>query len=1066
MSHDEKLFVDKSECDNNKLNLANHASTMVLGKGTVKLEVDNGRDSNIIKLENTLYVPDLRIDLMSVGKITDRGFDVIFKKEKALVQNSDAEIKMVADRINGLYFVRENSEVASAVSEDKGVSKIELWHKRLGHLNEKSLKNIVSEKKVLGIEFDTKDKLPVCESCLTGKFSQIPFPKKSLRKTFIDDASRWCELKFLKHKSDVMEAFKVFKAAVENQTGRKIKILQSDNGGEYCSKEFDKYLEKCGIQRRLTVPHTPQQNGVAERKNRTLVESARCMMSESNMSSGFWAESIAVANHVRNRCPSRSLDGKSPFEIWREKLPDLSHLRTFGCKVVILNKALNKGKMDNPGKVGYFVGYSDVSKGYRVWVPAERRIEVSRDVSFINQFMSTQKQDEFVSEEVFGKLNLEKEPDERRCAVFDFQPKEEIQQGDQIHEDDIEAVDEDDLEAANDDHIEAVDESDIENADDNYSTDEEPFLGFEQVRARNTAGRPRILRTGQRGRPKIIRNAQRLEAINEHAQNYAGVAEIPINEALSGPDAMEWEQSIEDEFTALIKNGTWVLQDCPEGRNIIGCRIVLINKYNNDGTIERRKARLVAKGYAQKPGVDFNETFAPVSRLGSIRLIMALAVEHDLIVHQVDIATAFLNGHLDESIFMELPDLFPEMLQKIAVKEKKMSVDSSNQGNASKMLNQLKKGNQVCLLKKAIYGLKQAGRQWHKKLDEVLHHLGLKSTNADPCVYVASRKEDIIIVITYVDDMIFASNSISWLTQLKLELRRFFEVKDPGKIKRCLGMEFNQIDDSIEVSQRIFIQEILKKFGMQDSKPVSTPMCLGVKLTKPENYSTQDQKKYSFRELIGALLYLAVGTRPDIAYTVNWLSQFNNCYQKDHWIAAKRVLRYLQRTSDLGLKFVKTGNPLHAYVDADWANCVETRRSYTGYVFVFAGVSISWEVKKQVTVAQSSLEAEYMGLTEAAKEAIYLRRFFIEIGLQVPKTIKIFNDNQGAQKLARSQVFHSRTKHIAVKHHFVRGVLKTGVIDLEYLQSAEMVADALTKGLPTTKHWKFIEKFGLKSVKF
>ena len=396
----------------------------------------------------------------------------------------------------------------------------------------------------------------------------------------------------------------------------------------------------------------------------------------------------------------------------------------------------------------------------------------------------------------------------------------------------------------------------------------------------------------------------------------------------------------------------------------------------------RRKARVVAKGYSQRPGVDFKEIFAPVVRLGSVRLLLALAVENDLIVHQLDVTTAFLNGDIgEEEIYMEVLELFEEMLPEIIFKDDLKNAEINLQKTVSKMLERIQTGNQVCLMKKALYGLKQAGRQWYVKLDRELRNLGLEPLNADACIYIRKSATEILIIAIYVDDMLLFSNTSKSLSDFKRKFGERFQVKDLGKVKHCLGMEFRQEKDFLEISQTAYIEEVLKKFGMQNSKPAVTPMDLGTKLKKVEESSEEDSS-YPFREFIGSLMYLSVATRPDITYAVNYLSQFNNSNGREHWTAAKRILRYLRGTSKLGLKYKKTPKRLEGFVDADWAGCLEDRRSYIGFVFLLALGAVSWEAKKQRIVALSSTEAEYMALTEAAKEAVHLQRFLKEIGLK------------------------------------------------------------------------------------
>lgn len=839
------------------VNLANNASTKIEGKGTVKIGLSENNDSKIVKLENTLFVPDLRSHLMSVGKIADSGCEVLFRKNEAIVFDSNGNAKMFADRINGLYYVKEQFETSAIMTEPK-VADLNTWHQRLGHLNERDLKRLIAEEKIVRSTVHQGEKLQACETCLKGKLTSTPFPKKSTPcqgmleiihtdvcgpmrtnslggaryfATFVDDSTGWGEVYFLKQKNEVLPAFKNFKAMAETQTGKKIKCVQSDNGREYCSKEFDIFLESLVILRRLTVAYTPQQNGVAERRNRTLLDMARCLLIHANLPPTFWAEAISTSNHIRNRCPSARIQGKIPFELWMGEKTDISYLRTFGCRAYMLDKSPGKGKFDARSKECIFVGYSKEAKAYRVWLPNERKIQVSRDVVFLKDF---------------GIL----------CACSSI------------------------------------------------------------------------------------------------------------------------------------------------------------------------------KFYMNR---------------------MALSVEQDLIIHQLDVATAYLNGRLDEDIFMTLPNFLEEMLPRI-LQSKDLKNDSEER--IMKMLQDIRQRDMVLKVKRSLYGLKQAGRQWHKKLDEVMRSLGLKPLESDPCVYTAKSGQDLMIIVVYVDDMFLSSNNANWMTKIKRDLAKEFQITDLGEINHCLGMDFIRDKQGLCISQKPYIENLLDRFGMRDSKTVLKPLDPSTKLTKPEEISNEEMDLYPYRELIGSLMYLAIGTRPDIAFAVNFLSQFNNCYTRDHWAARKRILRYLKGTITSGIKFSRKGTDLQGYTDADWGSGLDDRRSYTGYVFTLAGAAISWKAKKQRTVALSSTEAEYMSLTEAAKESIYLRRFMNEIGFQSKGPTVIHNDNQAAEKLARNHVYHSRSKHIDIRHHFVRSALKEGHVEIKYVPSEDNPADVLTKGLGGPKHEK------------
>lgn len=1057
---DEEKFVEIEESRPGKLNLASHASAEIKGRGTVEItaEVDGQRKN--VSLKDTLHVPDLRMNLLSVGKMTDNGFTVVFGKRSAEVIDGKGRTVLVATRMNGLYYLQDEAHECNSITESKYAT-VESWHRRMGHLNVGDLLESERNGTVLGMNLNGSREKFDCETCIRGKMTRAPFPNTSDRSTdileiihsdvcgpmrvesngraryfitFIDDCTRWCEIKMLKKKSEALDAFKEFKNYVETQTERKIKCLQSDNGTEYLNKGFDEYLSESGIGRRLTVTHTPEQNGVAERKNRTLVEMARCLLIQSGLPSSFWGEAINTANYIRNRCPSRSIEGGTPFEKWTGKAPDVSDFREFGSEVFTLDREPSKGKFQPRSKKGIFVGYSEQSKAYRVWVPEDRKIDITRDVKFtgIKPTPSDKPYEEF-------------EPEEMSLPIRNYV------------EFPIEAEVQDEQEGRNDlENNELVDEENQDGEEQGLEEENDNAAGNGQRRGR---GRPRREMTGRRGRPrKIYQPANYAEEDSEVAYQ----AEIPFQEAIDGSNADEWRQAIAAELKSIIKKDTWTVVERPPDRKVIGSRVVLRNKYDQDGNIDRRKARIVARGFAQRPGVDFDETFAPVARLNSIRMMMALATQYGMKVNQFDVTTAYLNGVLEEKIYMELPKLTEETLEEISHTE---SRNSEIGKKARKMLRDLEEGDKVCLLHKALYGLRQAGRRWHAALSEQLENSGLTQSTADPCTFFSGQGEDILIVTVYVDDMLVASRNEAKIIGVLNHLSKKFEVKNLGEIKYCLGIEFTRDDEGITMNQKGYVNDILDRFGMLEAKPVATPLDLGTKLTRNEEHPGAEEENLPYRELVGALMYLAVCSRPDLAYAVSYLSQYSTCYNKTHWVAAKRVLRYLKGTADVGLRFLKSTESLTGFVDADWANCLDDRRSYTGYAFILGGGPISWESRKQRTVALSSTEAEYMALTEATKEAMYLRQFLIELGFENLANVRVFNDNNGALKLSENPVFHQRTKHINVRHHFVRDVVKSGLLKVEHISTDDMAADVLTKGLSGPKHVKCLKKLGMEGIR-
>ncbi|KMQ88628.1 retrovirus-related pol polyprotein from transposon tnt 1-94 [Lasius niger] len=1055
----DKDSFSRYEDADSEIRLADATTTDVHAKGTVEVSIQCGEDNKRINLENTLYVPELRTNLMSVAKIVDKNHEVVFKKNHAIIRDLQGNVKMFAERQGNLFYIQEHQQEAYATVNKK--NKVELWHGRFGHLNFRDLHTMKKNLDVIGMDFKDLNTTPDCKTCLTAKSPRQPFPKRENRSseklqiihtdlcgpmrttsnggakyfmTITDDYSRWGDVYFLKGKDEVPSKMIEFIEKAERQTGSKVKAVQSDNGTEFCNRKLDEYFEKKGILRRLTVPNTPQQNGVAERRNRTLVESARCMLTQANLPNSFWAEAINTANYIRNRCISKSLDAGTPYEIWSGKKPNVKHLRIFGCKVFVTDTTPGKGKFQPRAKEGIFVGYSSESKAYRVWIPTERRIHISRDVRFLDEISDAH------CDCIAGSENFD-DDDDANTHTLD------------INLDRDTAIIGNNTERENN-----VDESDDEGPDTPQAN--EP---------RRAPGRPKLIRTGHPGRPRkqyttVVNKATQRQSSSTNrdvtsegaievsddewyeASSNMCTAEIPFAQAMSGDNREQWKNAIYEEMKCLVEHDTWDIVKKPPDAKVIGSRIVLRDKYGADGQLERRKARLVARGFSQRPGVDFRDTFAPVARLGSFRLLLALSVKFGLTISQLDVTTAYLNSEIDAEIYMTKPSLLDEMLQRMIVEEP----DTSIAAKAKKMLSDVKGEDQVCRLNRAIYGLKQAGRQWYNQLNEVLRSIGLYHTKSDPCVFVDNAETTPTIVMVYVDDIIIASSNPGRVNMIKTELSRRFKIKDLGRAKYCLGFEIRQDGNKIKLSQTGYTREILNRFGMTDCKPTYTPLAVNSKLSKGEKSLDAE---VPYRELTGALMYLAMGTRPDIAHAVSVLCQFNDCFDKSHWSAAKRVLRYLKGTENFGITYTKKPDDLTGYVDADWGGSIDDRRSFTELTFVLSGAAISWTSRKQRTVALSSTEAEYLGLTDAVKEALHLNQFLKELGFNIRTPIILFNDNQGAAQLSKNPVHHARSKHIDIRCHFIREAISDGTVDIKYLPTERMPADMLTKAIPSSKLW-------------
>ncbi|GKC10875.1 zinc finger, CCHC-type containing protein [Tanacetum coccineum] len=491
------------------------------------------------------------------------------------------------------------------------------------------------------------------------------------------------------------------------------------------------------------------------------------------------------------------------------------------------------------------------------------------------------------------------------------------------------------------------------------------------------------------------------------------------NEAMQSRDAAFWKEAIDDEIGSIMENNTWVLSDLPPGCKPLCCKWIFKRKMKVDGTIDKFKARLVIQGFRQKEGIDYFDTYALVASITTIRLLLALAAIHNLMIHQMDVKIAFLNGDLEEEVYMKQPKGFVTL------------------GNEHK----------VCKLVKSLYRLKQAPKQWHQKFDEVVLSSGLLLNQSDKCVY--SKFDDSgkgVIICLYVDDMLIFGIDQNQVDKTKKFLSSKFSMKDMGEVDVILGIKIKCENKGIVITQSHYIEKILKKFNREDCSLVSTPMDLVEKL-KPNTGKLVDQLKYS--RAIDCLMYAMTSTRPDIAYAVGRLSRFTSNPSRQHWHAITRVFKYLKGTMNYGLSYVGYPLVLEAYSDASWINHVEDSSSTSGWVFLFRGGVISWTSKKKTCITGSTMESEFVALVAAGKEAEWLRNLIHEIPIW-PKPIapiSICCDSDAILAKAYSQIYNGKSRNLGVRHSMIRELIRNGVISIEFVRSQHNLADHLMKGL-------------------
>ena len=746
---------------------------------------------------------------------------------------------------------------------------------------------------------------------------------------------------------------------------RNSKPFRSDNGGEFTSNQFETYLKKEGIRHERTIPKTPEQNGVADRLNRTLVEMSRLMILDAKLPQKFWAESISTAVYLRNRCPTKAVQDQTPYQMWFGQKPKVDYSRVFGCDVYAHVPKDERAKLDPKARKCILLGYGDTTKGYRLYNSESGKVFHSRDVRF-NKSRKTNEQSETETSD----------SDNQDTITFEFSDNE------------------DELEPAR---------------------EPEPA----QIRRSTRERRP----PSYYGIPVNYTNL----TLAQEPTSYS--------EAVSSSDQTKWKQAMQTEIKSLKDNKVWDLVELPPGRKTVGSKWVYKLKTGADGKVERYKARLVAQGFTQKFGTDYDETFCPVVRQESLRVLLALSAQYGLKLHQVDVTTAFLNGNLEEEVYMAQPVGF--------VSKGKESL--------------------VCKLKKSLYGLKQSPRCWNTALDGYLKSIGFKQSNSDPCIYHRKTGGEMFYMGVYVDDIVLAGKTDKQVQDVKNSLANKFDIKDMGKMHYFLGMSVMQDEDSksVWIGQPAYTANLLSKFGMQSSKPVSTPIDPATKLsTANETSELVDQKLY--QSAIGSLMYLSVSTRPDITYAVSNLARFSVKPTTDHWNAVKRVMRYLRGTTSLGIIFEQMEHlELKGYSDADWGGDINDRKSTSGYLFKISNGAISWRSKKQTCVALSTAEAEYVALSAAVQESLWLKQLLYELTGTAQSSVTIFEDNQSAIAMTRNPQFHGRSKHIDIKYHFVREHVDSNDVTLHYCPTGDMTADMLTKGLSRESFQKLRDMAGL-----
>jgi hypothetical protein len=1099
---------------------ANCGTLETLAKGDVKVRLLCGTTSIILVFRDCLHAPSAPINLISVGAMQERRMRVHFNEDTTVIHfpsdhPSLAGLSFQATVFRRLSFLQcdfiiptpplsDGTEVAFPTFPAIEQTPV-LWHRRFGHLGIDATRAVLTKDYATGVNWSgALDFSERCIPCIIGKHPQIPysnhrhrasavcellhmdscgpFPvhtphKKSSFWAILDDKSNYGHIELLAAKSDVFNAYRKVESLWEAKSGNRVITVRMDGAKEFCQGKLEQHFNSRGITMQVTAPYAHSQNGKIEHYIRTLEDGFQTLLADSGLSMSYWGDAVLTMNYIRNRVPTSTLPANiTPYEEMEHKKPDLSNLRVWGCQCFVAIPPELRAKGGSRRFEAIFVGYEENRIGWRVR-DLQGKYHFSRDVIF-NELVPgrssshhkstpttvpsitlpttvppstsslpsssppppisspppsstprphtprpprrvthTTKGHAFADairlrdERLTARRNKDSHPQQTLSAVTDF----------------ISYFATDDLLSS-------------ESIDDLASHEDDSFSSF-----------------------CLLTSVDRLRF--QRPQNFdMRKAPESYHEALARPDADVWQVAMRRELDSLEERHAFERTTLPSDRKAIGLRWCYAYKFNPDGSIikGKEKARLVAQGFSQRPE-DYGSTYSPVAKITSIRIALAYAAHYDLEILSFDVKTAFLHAKLSTIIYCKQIPGFPEP-------------DSST----------------VLRLLVALYGLRQSSYEFYTLLRKLMIRLGMTrcevdhavfygrwSSPPDPSIQMPPDGDDLLLLVpVHVDDGLAITNSVPLYNWFIMELSKELEVVDLGPVSMFLAIRIHRdrTHRKIFLSQKSFVTDLLDTWNMSNCHPSPIPLRQKLhELSNPPPNSIPDIRdediKLNFQRLVGSLIYLAVCTRPDIAYVAMALGQYNASPTRAHLLAAKGVLRYLAGTQELTLVFgmerSNISTPVQGFsmccglTDADWATDEKDRRSISGYCFYFLNSLVSWSSTKQKTVSLSSTESEYYAMTHAMKEALWIRLFLTIHRLPIPKPFPLLCDNQSALALIESEAISSRSKHIDVRYHFIREHIAEGSFHTNWIPTSDMTADILTKPLLPPLFLKHRNSLGL-----
>ncbi|GJS17971.1 putative ribonuclease H-like domain-containing protein [Tanacetum coccineum] len=889
----------------------------ISGKGTLK--------TDSLDFKDVYFVNELKFNLFSISQMCDKKNYVLFIDTECLVLSpnfkllDESQILLKIPRKDNMYnfdmknIVHKESLtclVAKATSDEST-----LWHRRLGHINFKNINKLVKDNLVRGFPTKYFENDQTCVACLKGKQHRASCKSKVLNPiskplfmlhmdlfgpTFMsslmhkkyclvvtDDYSRFTWGFFLTTKDETSEILKNFIKEIENLVDKKVKIIRSDNGTEFKNKVMDDFCKEKGIKREYSVVRTPQQNGIAERRNRTLIEAARTMLADSKLPTIFWAEAISTACYVQNRVLVVKPHNKTPYELFRGFKSSLSFMRPFGCHVTILNTFDSLGKFDGKSDEGFFVGYSLSSKAFRVYNTRTRKVEENLHIWFLeNKPMIEGNGPKWLFDIDSLTQSMNYVPVAADASYFDL-PTKDVDNDEPKSAINDQKQDEDSLDNENDEQDKFKDDNstkEVNTARQHVNT-ASPEVNTGHFKLNNVGPSVNTASSNDQDSSKDMfkmRPSHTLEATHVEFFSDKDEPEVDLGNITNSytvpttPNTRIYKDYLIENVIGDVRTSiepTSIAKALSDSSWVEAMQEELLNKNDKRGIVIRNKARLVAQGHRQEEGIDYEEVFAPVARIKGIRLFLAYASFMGFLVYQMDVKIAFLYGTIEEEVYVTQPPGFKDP------------------GHPDK----------VYKVVKALYGLHQAPRAWYETLANYLLGNGFKRGKIDQTLFIKKQKGDILLVQVYVDDVIFGSTN--------KEL--------------CTGFE-----KLMKNNQDKYVAKILKKFNYIDVKSASTLVDLEKPLVKDGDAGDVDVHLY--RSMIGSLMYLTT-SRPDIMFAVCACVRFQVTPKTSHLLAVKRIFRYLKGKPTLGLWYSEDSSfELVAYTDSDYVGATQDRKSTTG----------------------------------------------------------------------------------------------------------------------------------------